>query len=155
MVITRDIYNKFALKIMTYNVKKNYTNKFIKNQYNIFPFERVEDVCPLPGGGQNRPLLPVLPSHVQIEDDLLNGGPCPTLRSGKTLPVVRLVTHKPIVSVDAVVGVELLVTTLASKHIATVQPNFVLAKHLQRLESSVTGITGVNPLYLLCFVPPT
>ena len=31
--------------------KKNghYKNKFIKNQHNRFPFERVEDVCPLPG----------------------------------------------------------------------------------------------------------
>ena len=73
----------------------------------------------------------------------------------KTLPMVRLATHKLIVSVDAVVGVELLATTLAGKHIATVLPNFVLARHLQRLESFVTDITGVNPLSLLCFVPPT
>ena len=72
----------------------------------------------------------------------------------KTLPVVRLVTHKLIVSVDAVVGVELLATTLADKPMATVLPNFVLARHLQRLESFVTDITGVNPLSLLTFVPP-
>ena len=39
------------------------------------------------------PLL--LPPQVQIEDDLLNGGPC---------PVVRLSPHKLILSVDAVVG---------------------------------------------------
>ena len=52
-------------------------------------------------------------------------------------------------SVDAVVGVELLATTLAGKHMATVLPNFVLARHLQRLESFVTDITGVNPLSLL------
>ena len=71
-----------------------------------------------------------------------------------TLPVVRLATHEHIVSVDAVVGVELLATIIAGKHIATVLPNFVLAKHLQRLESFVTVITGVNPLSLLCFVPP-
>ena len=72
----------------------------------------------------------------------------------KTLPVVRLVTHKLIVSVNAVVGVELLATTLACKHKATVLPNFVLAKHLQRLESLVTDITEVNPLSLVrC--PPT
>ena len=50
----------------------------------------------------------------------------------KTLPVVRLAIHKLIVSVDAVVGVELLSTTLAGKHIATVLPNVVLARHLQR-----------------------
>ena len=33
----------------------------------------------------------------------------------KTLPAVRLATHKLIVSVDAVVGVELLAKTLAGK----------------------------------------
>ena len=67
----------------------------------------------------------------------------------KTLSVVRHAKHKLIVSVDAVVGVELLVSTLADKHIAT-----VLAKQLQRLESFVTDITGVNPLSLLCFFTP-
>ena len=76
----------------------------------------------------------------------------------KTLPVVRLATHKLILSVDAVVGVELLATTFLGKHMATVLPNFVLARHLQRLESFVTDITKVNPLSLslslLCFVPP-
>ena len=60
----------------------------------------------------------------------------------KTLPAVRLATHKLIVSVDAVVGVELLATTVAGQHIATVLTNFVLARHLQRLESFVTDITG-------------
>ena len=72
----------------------------------------------------------------------------------KTLPVVRLATHKIIVSVDAVVGVELLATTLAGKHIASVLPNFVLARHLQRLDRFFTDITGVHPLSLLCCVPP-
>ena len=56
----------------------------------------------------------------------------------KTLPVVRLAIYKLIVSVDAVVG----------KHMATVLPNFVLARHLQRLESFVTDNTRVNPLSL-------
>ena len=57
-------------------------------------------------------------------------------------------------SVDADVGVELLATTLAGKHMANVLPNFVLAKQLQRLECFVTDISGVNPLSLvLC--PPT
>ena len=69
----------------------------------------------------------------------------------KTLPAVRLATHKLIVSVDAVVGVELPATTLAGKYMATVLPNFVRARQLQRLESFVTDIIGVNPL--LCFVP--
>ena len=44
--------------------------------------------------------------------------------------MVRLSPHKLIVFVDAVVGIELLTTTLAGKHIATVKPNFVLARHL-------------------------
>ena len=34
---------------------------------------------------------------------------------------MRLATHKPIVSVDAVVGVELLAITLAGKHMARCQ----------------------------------
>ena len=72
----------------------------------------------------------------------------------KTVPVVRLATHKLFLSVDAVVGVELLAATLAGNHMATVLQNFVLARRLQRLESFVTDITGVNPLSLLCSVPP-
>ena len=36
----------------------------------------------------------------------------------KTLPVVRLATHKVIVSLDAVVEIELLAITLAGKHMA-------------------------------------
>ena len=61
-----------------------------------------------------------------------------------TLHVVRLTTHKLIVSVDDAVGLELLATTLANKHMAT-----VLVRRWQRLESLVTDITGVNPLSLL------
>jgi hypothetical protein len=37
---------------------------------------------------------------------------------------------------------------------ATVLPNSVLARHLQRLESFATDITEVNPISLLCFVRP-
>ena len=53
----------------------------------------------------------------------------------KALLVVRLATHKLLVSVDDVVGLELLVTTHAEKHMATVLPKFVLVRHWQRLES--------------------
>ena len=73
----------------------------------------------------------------------------------KTLHVVRLATHKLIGPVAAVVGVELLGTTLAGKHIATVLPNCELARHLQRLENFVTNITGMHPLSLLYFFRPT
>ena len=66
----------------------------------------------------------------------------------------RPAKHKFILSVDAVVAVELLAKTFADKHMATVLPNIVLARHWQRLESFVTDITGVNPLSLLYFVPP-
>ena len=83
-----------------------------------------------------------------------NGGSTPHGEVAKNLPVVRLATQKLIVSVDAVVRDELLATTLAGKHIATVLQNFVLAGHLQRIESFVTDITGVNPLTLL-ICPPT
>ena len=75
----------------------------------------------------------------------------------KALPVARLATHKLIVSVDAVdavVGLEILSTTLADKHMAIVLPSFVLVRCWQRLKSLVTYITGVHPLSLLCFVPP-
>ena len=72
----------------------------------------------------------------------------------KALPVVRLATKKLLVSVDAVVGLELLATTLADKHMATVLPNCVLVRRSQRLESLVKDITGVNPLYIMGFVLP-
>ena len=51
-------------------------------------------------------------------------------------------------SVDANFGLELLVTTLAEKHMANVVPNYVLVMHCQRLEILVTDITKVNPVYL-------
>ena len=41
----------------------------------------------------------------------------------KTFAVVRLAKHKLIVSVDAVVGVELRATTFTGKHMATVLQN--------------------------------
>ena len=79
----------------------------------------------------------------------------PHVEVANALPVMRLATKKLFVSFDAVVGLELLGTTLAVKHMATVLPNCVLVSHLQRLESLVTYITGVNPLSLVCFVPHT
>ena len=49
---------------------------------------------------------------------------------------------------DANVGVELLATTLAEKHMANVLLNYVLVIHWQRLEILVTDITEVNPISL-------
>ena len=46
------------------------------------------------------------------------------------------------------VQIELLATTFTGKHIATVLLNIVLDRQLQRLESFVTDITGMNPLSL-------
>ena len=60
----------------------------------------------------------------------------------KTLPVVRLVTHKLILSVDAVVGDELLATTFAGKHMTTVLPNFALARHLRGLKAVSQTLQG-------------
>ena len=59
-----------------------------------------------------------------------------------------------LLSVVAVVGLELLATTLADKHMATVLPNRVSLRRSKRLESLVTYITGGSPLSLGCFVPP-
>ena len=53
-------------------------------------------------------------------------------------------------SVGATVGVELLATTHAAKHMANVLPNLVLVMRWQRLEILVTDITEVNPVSL-CF----
>ena len=66
--------------------------------------------------------------------------------------MVRLATKNLLVSVDTVVGLELLATTFSDKHIASVLPNCVLVKPLQRLDSFVTYITGVKPLSLMCLV---
>ena len=46
------------------------------------------------------------------------------------------------------VGVELLATTLADKHLAIVLPNYMLVMHWQKLEILVTDITEVNPVSL-------
>ena len=61
----------------------------------------------------------------------------------KALPVVRLATHKLLKSVDAAVGLELLATTLADKHMVTMLPNFVLIRHWQGHESLVTTLSLV------------
>ena len=41
----------------------------------------VRDICPLPVAGRNSPLPLLIPHHVHIEEDLLDGGLCPTWRS--------------------------------------------------------------------------
>ena len=79
----------------------------------------------------------------------------PHVEVANALPVMRLATKKLLFSVDAVVGLELLSKTLADKHMATLLPNCMLVSRFQRLESLVTYITGVKPLFLVCFVPQT
>ena len=54
-----------------------------------------------------------------------------------------------LVSVDDVVGLELLATTLADKDMATALPNCVVVRNSQKLESLVTDITGLNPFSLI------
>ena len=49
----------------------------------------------------------------------------------KAPPVVRLEMIYILAYADAVVGLELLATTFADKHMATVLPNYVLVRHLQ------------------------
>ena len=124
------LLEKSDLKHNFFNTKnRHYTNKYIKNQHNRFPFERVEDVSPLPGAGQNRPLPLLLPHTFRLRMIFSMVVLAPHGDVAKTFSVVRLAKHKLIVSVDAVVGVELLATTLAAKHMVTVLPNIVLARH--------------------------
>ena len=59
----------------------------------------------------------------------------------KALSLESLATHELLVSVDAVVGLKLLATTLADTHMATALPNFVLVMRWQRLECLVTDFT--------------
>ena len=54
---------------------------------------------------------------------------------------MRLDTKRLLLCVDAVAGLELLATSLADKHRATMLPNYVLLRRFQRLESLVTNIT--------------
>ena len=53
------------------------------------------------------------------------------LHGAIALPVVRLVTHKLLVSVDNGVGLELLATTLADKYVANMLP--ILCKVLAKI----------------------
>ena len=62
----------------------------------------------------------------------------------KALPVVRLETKRLLLSVEAVVGLELLTTNLADKHKATMLQNCVPVRCSQRLDSLVTYITEVH-----------
>ena len=56
----------------------------------------------------------------------------------KSLPAARIATHKLLVSVHAVVGLESFTTTIGNKHMATVLSNGVLVRRWQRHESLVT-----------------
>ena len=66
----------------------------------------------------------------------------------KALPVARLATHKLSVSVDEIVCLELIATSLEDKYTNTVLPNFVVVRCWQRLECPVTDILWVTPLPL-------
>ena len=99
----------------------------------------VDDVCPLP----------------ELDITYFSSSPlAPHGEIAKALPAVRLATKKLLVSVDAVVGLELLGKTLADSHMAPVMPNCVLFRGLQRIEILVRDITDVNPLSIMCFVLP-
>ena len=72
--------------------------------------------------------------------------------SGQRFAILAL--EKLLVSVGATVGVELLATTHADKHMANMLPNLLLVIHWQRLEILFTDITEVNPISQ-CFHPAT
>ena len=66
---------------------------------------------------------------------------------------MRLENKKQILSIEGVVSLALLATTVADKHIGTVLPTYVLLRRSQRFESLVRYITGVNPPSLVSLVP--
>jgi hypothetical protein len=66
----------------------------------------------------------------------------------KFIHVARPNTHNLLVSVHAIVCLELLATTLANKHLVTVLLNLVLVRRLQNPKSLVTDVTFVNTLSL-------
>ena len=78
----------------------------------------VEDVCPLPGA-----------AHTKL---FLSSSLVPHGEVAKALPLVRLATKKFLVSVDTVVGLEILATTLTDKHMATVLPKCVLVRRFAK-----------------------
>ena len=82
-----------------------------------------EDVCPLPGAGQNHPLpllLPPLTFRLSMIYSMVVFAP--DVEVAKYFHGVRLATNNHLVSVDAVVGVEVLATAFADKHMATELP---------------------------------
>ena len=114
----------------------------IKNQHDRFPFERVKDVCLIPGSGQNRPFSFLLPPIVQIEEYILKSGFSPHGEVAKAFLVVRLVTCELFMTIDAVVGIQLLATTLADKHMTTVLPTLCwisIVKGLKALSQTLQG----------------
>ena len=93
----------------------------------------VKDVFPLPGAVKNF-TFPLLPN-------------CPTCKSSSS---GKAGNPKAFLSVEAVVGLELLTTTFTEKPMATELPNYVLV----RFENHVTYITKVNPNTLFAPSPP-
>ena len=75
----------------------------------------------------------------------------PHVKVAKGFLVVCFATKKLLVSVNPVVDLKLLATTLAEKHMATVLSDCVLVRHTQRLES----LTGANPLFIVVWSPHT
>ena len=65
---------------------------------------------------------------------------------------MRRATHNLYVSIDPVIGLRLLATTLEDKHMGVVLPNFVLVR--RRLESLFTDIIGGAFSLSLLLCPP-
>ena len=79
------------------------------------------------------------------------------------LPVVTLAPHQLLASVHAVVGLELLATTLAGKHMVSVLPHLGLVRPWKRFGQFPTvfrtsfslGVTITKKVYLPFQFPPT
>ena len=110
-------------------------NLFLIKPNNQYPIKMEENICPLPGVGKNRPfsLLP----------------PCHTWKGCKSSPCGDACNQKASYVCCCCFWCWLIATTLADKHMATVLPNCVMVRRLQKkLESLVTYMTCIT-LYAL------
>ena len=89
-----------------------------------------------------------------IISSMVDLAPCGDV--AKPLPAARkaLAMRKLLGSVAAVVGLQLITSTLGDKHMAIVLPNVMLVRLWHRHVSLFTNSTGVEPLSLLCCVRP-
>ena len=115
---------------------------------NRFPMKMVEEVCPIPGAGQNHPLPLLLPFTFRLW----------MISSMMDLPMEKLqklflwlyLQHKSFLC-PLMLWLGLNPCRQTQDHCA----NIVLVRRWKILESLVTDITGMKPLSISCALSPT